>query len=95
MMTAALREPENAAEAEEPESRLLVVATAVPPLLNVGVRQAPPETPGYAQAAAFRPDINQQPVWAQCTLSSEQTSPEVVLIAHQDVTLDYLQGAEQ
>lgn len=54
------------------------------PLTAVIVRDAPASAPGFAQAAALRPGADRQPVWAQCTVSSEANSPSrarLVLIA--------------
>ena len=67
---------------------LLVVVTSAPPRLEVAVREAPAdEAPGFAQAAALRLDANEQPVWAECTLS-ENRNPEVVLLALREATSD-------
>jgi anti-sigma factor RsiW len=50
------------------------------PLLEISSREAPPETPGYARAGAWRPGTDGSLIWTQSTVATDRPGPELVLL---------------
>ena len=76
--------PEPATPAVRPDTavgQLLVLVTTAPPEVPITVRQAAPETPGYARAASVRQDPTGTLVRSECTVSSEKDGWKLVLSA--------------
>jgi hypothetical protein len=65
----------EAFEAGRAEQLLVILESPPPPAptLAVQVTHEPETTPGYAQAAAYRPESLGRGTWTQCTVSQNST----------------------
>jgi hypothetical protein len=71
---------EQLAQSEpQPAGQMLVMLTAGHVEDLVTARQAPEETPGYARAAALRPDASGELIWTQAIVSSAQPATVLAL----------------